>query len=800
MLRTVTLFILISISSGLLAQHRVKFILQEKTAIKHDSIYIVGSFNGWDSLANPNYLMKPVGPGIKEIELVLDQGTIAYKFHSGNWFNVEKAYEGGEIRDRRVTILKDTVLVDSVEAWRDELIIDKKLALERARKPVDQVSILAGITINYAFNTEYTNIDSAFHYALKAIDLQQQIVDNGETHSREEDMIALGRLKEVVASLLHSLGNYPRSLELRLQNVALAESSGNRQILCITLGNLMEDFMAIKDYSSALHHGRRAEAILKGQADHGMRMTRLRSKIYYQIALSHFHLNAIDSALIYAEKSSQLLTDSFNIISFAYTNLLLADIYAATGSTPKALDYYQKVVKESPSFAPQIIAKAKTGLARVYQNEGMLDLALSHATQALTFFQNNTAQVQSWGENSATYLAELSPLMASLHQSNGNSDSAYYFLQLSVNLKDSLYNIDRVRQFQTLAFNDSARRKQLAREKRTAERRFKTRVKLYGLIFGIVGALLLAVILYKNNRQKQHANTKLKKQNDEIEQTLEELKTMQSQLIQAEKMASLGELTAGIAHEIQNPLNFVNNFSEVSNELIAEASEEIRNGDPKSTQSILSDLSQNLEKISYHGQRASSIVRGMLDHSRSSAGKRIPTDINQLCDEYLRLAYHAYFSGRQDQGAKNKNARVKYETDFQEDIPKIEVVAHDIGRVILNLVNNALQAMSTGASVEEDSDRQKKESLIKGEKGTVRVTTKKFDDHVQIIVADEGPGIPEEIRDKIFQPFFTTKPAGQGPGLGLSIGYDIVKAHGGELTVSSEEGKGTEFTVTLPIN
>ncbi len=274
------------------------------------------------------------------------------------------------------------------------------------------------------------------------------------------------------------------------------------------------------------------------------------------------------------------------------------------------------------------------------------------------------------------------------------------------------------------------------------------------------------------------------------EDTLIELQATQKQLIQSEKMASLGELTAGIAHEIQNPLNFVNNFSEVSNELMEELrmrNDELKVEDP-AIKDLLNDIGQNLQKINHHGQRAADIVKGMLQHSRSNTGQKELTDINALCDEYLRLAYHGL-------RAKDKSFNAKFETDFDESIGKVNIVPQEIGRVILNLINNAFYA-STERSRSAVSD--KKKSANENYEPTVIVATKKDGDKILISVKDNGNGIPEKIKDKIFQPFFTTKPTGSGTGLGLSLSYDIVKAHGGELKVESKEGDGSEFCVLLP--
>ncbi|NNF36661.1 MAG: hypothetical protein HKN68_21345 [Saprospiraceae bacterium] len=281
----------------------------------------------------------------------------------------------------------------------------------------------------------------------------------------------------------------------------------------------------------------------------------------------------------------------------------------------------------------------------------------------------------------------------------------------------------------------------------------------------------------EKTREKELAHAR------EIEKAYTDLKATQAQLIHAEKMASLGELTAGIAHEIQNPLNFVNNFSEVSHEMIQEVKEELKDGDPEEADAILNDLSTNLEKISHHGNRASGIVRSMLDHSRTSSGEKVETDINALCDEYLRLAYHGM-------RAKDRNFNADFKLDLDPDLPKVKVIPQDIGRVLLNLINNAFQAVSEMTSLE----------VMSSLKPRVEVKTKKLGDKIEISVSDNGPGIPDDIKDKIFQPFFTTKPTGQGTGLGLSLSYDIVKAHGGKFQVESKEGGGTAFLISLPVN
>ena len=275
----------------------------------------------------------------------------------------------------------------------------------------------------------------------------------------------------------------------------------------------------------------------------------------------------------------------------------------------------------------------------------------------------------------------------------------------------------------------------------------------------------------------------LARQTDALRNTLQELRDTQDQLIQAEKMASLGELTAGIAHEIQNPLNFVNNFAEVSSELAQELAEERARPtrDAQLEAELLGDLKQNIRKITQHGQRAASIVRGMLEHSRASTGERVPTDLNGLADEHLRLAYHGL-------RAKDKSFNASFHTELAPQLPLVQAASQDIGRVLLNLFTNAFYAV-----------RQRQQAGEAGYAPTVRVRTRCVGNEVEVQVQDNGTGIAQGVRRKIFQPFSTTKPSGEGTGLGLSLAHDIVtKGHGGTLEVESQPGQGTTFTLRLP--
>ncbi|MBI1342045.1 MAG: GHKL domain-containing protein [Terrimonas sp.] len=320
-----------------------------------------------------------------------------------------------------------------------------------------------------------------------------------------------------------------------------------------------------------------------------------------------------------------------------------------------------------------------------------------------------------------------------------------------------------------LDFDESQRKYEIE----LLKQEYETKNKLI-LMWGGIALLLFGMFFLFRNARLKH-NAKLK-----VEEAFEQLKSTQSQLIQSEKMASLGELTAGIAHEIQNPLNFMNNFSEVNKELLEEMKEELDNGNTPEAKTIADDVINNEEKISHHGKRADAIVKGMLQHSRSSSGVKEPTDINALCDEYLRLSYHGL-------RAKEKSFNATINTDFDNSIGSIKIVPQDIGRVLLNLINNAFYAVT-----------EKKKSGRDAYEPTVSILTKKIKNTIEISVKDNGNGIPESVKEKIFQPFFTTKPTGQGTGLGLSLSYDIVKAHGGEIKVESINGIGTTFIIQLP--
>ena len=544
----------------------------------------------------------------------------------------------------------------------------------------------------------------------------------------------------------------------------------------------------------------------------------------------------------------------FRLSLFGYTIHQLGNIYRRTGNTEKALDYYREeisIFESLKSKTAMALVQSNMNIESIYAEKNELDSAIIYGNRALAkseiarwevyngyilnvlgsvYFKKNMPdsakyyywqglQVSRQQKNMTTevmvdislstlyenlhqpdsvkyyammslqksgnyklvdYISPAAQLVSSAWKAQGNADSAYAYLNLSKTIGDSLSKdrYEKITQFQNLNFEN-----QLLLEKEAQENiSYKNKIRTIALIAGAGLLGILAFIFYRNNRQKQKANYVLQQQKLTIEKTLLELKSTQAQLIQSEKMASLGELTAGIAHEIQNPLNFVNNFSEVSNELIDEMNEELNKGDTEEAKAIAADVKQNLEKINHHGQRAAAIVKGMLQHSRTSTGQKELTDINALCDEYFRLSYHGL-------RAKDKTFNAKFETGFDNSLPKINIVPQDMGRVILNLINNAFYAVN-----------EKQKQNIDGYEPMVIVSTKKEGNKISISVKDNGNGIPSTIKDKIFQPFFTTKPTGSGTGLGLSLSYDIVKAHGGEIKVESKENEGSVFIISLSAN
>ena len=445
---------------------------------------------------------------------------------------------------------------------------------------------------------------------------------------------------------------------------------------------------------------------------------------------------------------------------------VLADIAQQTGKPEQAEAYFRKGMAEG--------SKNKN-LASVYYNDWALVKILidqNRIPEALPLAMENLRYAQQLGPtyNRSIHLGTVYENIYRCYDKIGNKDSIVKYQALTLHAKDSVYSL-RVRNlatFQNRILDEQLRLKNVEQEKIA----YQSRIRNIALFGGLAFLSAIAIILYRNNRQKQKANL-------ELESTLTELKATQSQLIQAEKMASLGELTAGIAHEIQNPLNFVNNFSQLNKELLNEFDAE---SDEAEKASLLVDVRQNMDKVIHHGKRAEQIVKGMLAHSRKTNGEKELTDLNALCDEFMKLSYHGFRS-------KNADFQAVLHTDLDPRLPLVKAVPQDIGRVLLNVLNNAFYAVY-----------EKQQASIPDYEPRVSIRTYGKESTVMIEVEDNGMGIPEPIREKIFQPFFTTKPTGSGTGLGLSICYDIIKSHKGIIDVQSNGTTGTRFKIGLPVS
>jgi signal transduction histidine kinase len=491
-----------------------------------------------------------------------------------------------------------------------------------------------------------------------------------------------------------------------------------------------------------------------------------------------------DSALLYFQEAKQIFDKENYLSGQGYSLGNIGMVYASTGKNDlaeKNINEAIRILEQTQDYYP--ICVYLTSMADVYLNKGDSQAALNYTLRSLHLAEQYGLKEQ---------IAGASLKLSELYEKNGNISEAFKNYKEHIVYRDSVNNINSVQKMADLRTNYEMSQKQIEVDLLNQQKRNQRNLVISLGIILILATILLGILL-KNYQNKQKAYQILNLQKQETDQqkakaqdALAELQFTQKQLIQSAKMASLGELTAGIAHEIQNPLNFVNNFSEVSVELLNELKEgtvnKLSTSERAGADEIINDLAENLKKISDHGKRADSIVKGMLQHSRTSTGKKEPTDINALADDYLRLSYHGV-------RAKDKEFNVGIKTDFDQRIGKIEVVPQDLGRVLLNLYNNAFYAV-----------KQKSKEGNGAFKPLVSVTTKKLGSKIELSIKDNGAGIPQKLLDKIFQPFFTTKPAGQGTGLGLSLSYDVIKAYGGEVKVETKEGEFAEFIIHLPIS
>ncbi len=635
-------------------------------------------------------------------------------------------------------------------------------------------------SVNLYFFFLEANRDSALFYAEKRLTLARKnniaLAEAAALISKAYQYNAIGKYSEAFQNLMLALriAEDPKTEEKEGWKVTQYPIPGvNKQIVLSTIHHVLGGVMRnAANYEQEIIQLKQAVQIAV-QINHPDRQMTGNMNL----GSAYLKMGKLDSALYYA-KAAQVFSNNPLAQGYIGNNLLtIGDIFLARGDNATAKKtYYEGLSSANKQNNQADVANLNHKLFGIYLMEANNDSVIYYALKN----QLTIESVVGVGYREIDIGVGYEDLSLA-YQLNKMYDSAYKYQGLALVTKDSLYKIriKNIADFQKLSLGESLRLENLEKDKIQTQSKIRT----YGMLAGLAVLSIIGFILYRNNRQKQKANKVL-------ETTLTNLKSTQSQLIQSEKMASLGELTAGIAHEIQNPLNFVNNFSEVNKELLAEMKEELDKGNTEEVKIIASDVIANEEKILHHGKRADAIVKGMLQHSRSSSGIKEPTDINALADEYLRLAYHGL-------RAKDKSFNATMKTDFDGTIGNINIIPQDIGRVILNLITNAFYAAPLppeGGFLDPAYKHQP----------TITVSTSKTPPsggrgaEILISVKDNGPGIPQKILDKIFQPFFTTKPTGQGTGLGLSLSYDIVKAHGGELKVETKEGEGSEFIIQLP--
>jgi two-component system NtrC family sensor kinase len=628
-----------------------------------------------------------------------------------------------------------------------------RLLKELSFAETDTARIMIKCRLGEAYRAN--NPDTSFLLATEALTRSKELdFRKGEIHA-----------KILLCVMYREKGDLPYALELGLDAERIAEKAQLTYQQVFALIRIAVVYISVRDIEKGIVYLKKADELLKKRYDEYQWVV-----VRYFLGNAYEQLNDLDAA----EEQIKLYEPKLKKFPdwLLVTSRFKANVAVKRNQLPLAIKYYRESLAEGRAeTAIRETATTCNAMAAVFKKMGQIDSAIFYAKEGLRLGQQLDYKNR---------ILAASNLLAELYAEKDPKEAVKYY-QIASAAKDSLYGVQKVLQLQSATMKEQERQA----EREAARVAYQNKIKQWAMLGGITAVVIVALILYRNNRQKHRTNKIL-------EATLTNLKNTQSQLIQSEKMASLGELTAGIAHEIQNPLNFVNNFSEVNKELVDELQQELKARKIADAIEISNDIKANEEKINHHGKRADAIVKGMLQHSRKSSGQKEPTDINALCDEYLRLAYHGL-------RAKDKSFNAKFETSLDESIGKINVVPQDIGRVILNLITNAFYVVN-----------EKSKQNIAGYEPAVTVKTSKIPPSAtadksggggaEIRVKDNGPGIPHEILDKIFQPFFTTKPAGQGTGLGLSLSYDIIKAHNGEIKVASKEQEGTEFIIILPGN
>lgn len=618
-------------------------------------------------------------------------------------------------------------------------------------------------------------------------DFQEAILNFQESlkvYREIEDKTGEANILSNLGSIYYMLGNNTKALELHFESLKISEQLGNKLRIGTSLNNIGTVYSDNGNtISEALTNFKKSlEVFEEINLESGMAVAAM------NIGEVYFFESKYDSATYYHEVALALCDGTIDA-TFPLTQL--GEIKAILGDFRKAYSFHERAIDISEkSDAKFEITQSLIGLAKTQK------LGQDYAAAIASLKRAETLAIEIDAKNE---LVEIYQNMAESHALAGNYKAAYENELNVKSVKENIAKTSTEKMIQQLQFEFQLDKKEAEIEilQKDTELKnaavFNQKIIIIASLVALIMFVIISIYLYRNNLGKQKANRLLHFQKEEIraqreiaESAYDKLMSTQAQLIQSEKMASLGELTAGIAHEIKNPLNFVNNFSELSAELVEEMNEELENGDIEEAKAIAKDLKSNLFKINSHGKRADAIVKGMLEHSRTTKGEKAPTDLNALLDEFVRLSYHGL-------RAKKKSFNSDFKLDLDPQLQKVNVVASDIGRVVLNLLNNAFYAVDEKAKLGPDGHQDE------GFNPMVIIRSRKNENGVELTIEDNGNGIPDTIIDKIFQPFFTTKPTGSGTGLGLSLSYDIVKAHGGELSVKSTQGEGTVLTLFLPL-
>jgi len=656
-------------------------------------------------------------------------------------------------------------LMTSCAFAQEQAVADslERVYFEKPHSDLEKLKLLNNLSFH-----EMKDLRKGLKYADELIRLSQLLKNDSYLRA---GYFLKGNKERSLGRLDHALNLYFKSAEIARR---LKQPSAEGE----AYGAIADVYSIAKNHKNSVEYYLKAIQVLRKSTD-----SISLASVLSNTGDEYFNAGAYDSALVYFNQAKRIFDQVNYLTGKGYSLGNIGMVYAQTGKISKAernINEAIRILEKTQDYYP--ICDYLLGMAEVYVSKGNKQVARAYILKSVNLAEKYRLTEQ---------VSKASLKMSVLSEQMGDTGSAFAYYKKHIASRDRLNNISSVQKMGDLRTNFEVSQKQAEVNMLTQQKRNQKYLTIsLGVILGLT--VLVIGVLIKNNQLRKRAYTSLNAQKIETETqkakaeaALRDLQVTQKQLIHSAKMASLGELSAGIAHEIQNPLNFVNNFSELNVELLNDLKDElIRQLEPSAQVEagiILNDLANNLRRITDHGKRADAIVKGMLQHSRAGGGRKQATDINALANEYLVLTY-------QGMKLKDKNFTARYLTNFDQNIGKLDVNPQDLGSVLLNLYNNAFFAV-----------KEKKERLGGSFEPLVVVTTRKRPGQVEISIKDNGFGIPQELHEKIFQPFFTTKPPGQGTGLGLSLSYDIIMVHGGEIKLNTQQGEFAEFIIQLPV-